>query len=195
MASYASHTEREPGPENVNCEAFLENCARYSSTALYQYMLIWNTSSCVTVICHFRPYRFNCWDPVYHYVIYPAPNINYNGISFENVVWKMAVIVSRPQCDKWPRDCHLFCSSSWWCHDMNTLSALLTLCEGNPPMMFFLMPHQTIEHVVELPVWDIMTLMWRQCAVPPATIKLTSWRLQVFSVRFYMGTYISKACV
>ena len=33
------HTEREPGPENANCEAFLENCARYSDNAQYQYML------------------------------------------------------------------------------------------------------------------------------------------------------------
>ena len=23
---------------------------------------------------------------------------------------------------------------SWWCHQMETFSALLTLCEGNPPM-------------------------------------------------------------
>ena len=30
---------------------------------------------------------------------------------------------------------HLFCCSLWWCHQMETLSALLALCEGNPPVI------------------------------------------------------------
>ena len=52
--------------------------------------------------------------------------------------------------------CYLqtFCSCSWWCHGMDTLSALLTLCEGNPLMMFLLMPpwtnYRTCSRVVGL---------------------------------------------
>ena len=63
-----------------------------------------------------------------------------------------------------------------WCYDMETLSALLTICESNPlvdsphkrlviqSLMFpYCQPEQAVDQTVRFPVlWDIMRLMW-QC--------------------------------
>ena len=46
--------------------------------------------------------------------------------AFENIVWKMATILSRSQCVKG------ICES--WRYDLETLSITLALCEGNPPV-------------------------------------------------------------
>ena len=73
--------------------------------------------------------------------------------AFENVVWKMAIILSRERWVKCqsctytrPTLCHL-CTSKcprtkqslaitrpWWRHQMETFSALLALCAGNSPV-------------------------------------------------------------
>ena len=68
-----------------------------------------------------------------------------------------------------------------WRHDMETLSALLTLCEGNPSVIdgfpsqrasnascdvFFDILKGTVEQTVQLVViCDAMTLMWCHCNV------------------------------
>ena len=68
---------------------------------------------------------------------------------------------------------------SWWRHDMEMLSTLLALCEGNPlvasgsphkgsamqkDLMFSLMLAWTSCHTVNLRViWDAMALMWHHC--------------------------------
>ena len=65
------------------------------------------------------------------------------------------------------------------CHDMETLSALLALCEGNPLVTigfhsqrasnanlwcFFNVDLNKLEQTVErLVIWDAMTLMWCHC--------------------------------
>ena len=73
---------------------------------------------------------------------------------------------------------------SWRCHNMEMLSTLLSLCEGNSlgtggfrwerasnsntKLWCFLWrkPEQFVEQAVLLPViWDAFTLMWKQCDV------------------------------
>ena len=47
----------------------------------------------------------------------------------------------------------------WWCHDIETLSTLLTFCEGNPPvtsgfvfwLKFHFFPKGSIDH---MSAWD-----------------------------------------
>ena len=76
-------------------------------------------------------------------------NIFFQENAFENIVWKMAAILSRPQCvdSSLVQDrCHMgdkplpesmlthFTGASWWCHQMETFSALLAICAGNSPV-------------------------------------------------------------
>ena len=57
--------------------------------------------------------------------------------------------------------------STWWRHQMKTLSVLLTLCEWNPPAsdaelwcFLWFAPEQTVEETIETPViWDAIVLI------------------------------------
>ena len=62
--------------------------------------------------------------------------------AFNYVVWKMATILSRPQCvnsfasGRCFEKCNLWTHVMypWWRHQMETFSALLALCAGNSPV-------------------------------------------------------------
>ena len=66
----------------------------------------------------------------------------------------------------------------WWRQDIEMLSVLLALCEGNPPVTGAFLsdnssdvncflcwkPEQAAELTIQLPVfWNAVTLMWRHC--------------------------------
>ena len=55
--------------------------------------------------------------------------------AFENIVWKMSLILSRPQCvNEGPEVHNTRLGDSWWRHQMETFSALLAICAGNSPV-------------------------------------------------------------
>ena len=84
---------------------------------------------------------------------------------------------------------------SWWRHQME-FSALLALCEGNPPVTggspqkgqfwcFLLSPEQTVQQKIETPViWDVIALImtslycW-QPTVENSSPDLVHWRIYV----------------
>ena len=70
----------------------------------------------------------------------------------------------------------VFWRSSWWCYNMETHSALLALCEGNPSLTGGFpwqrtnksepfprcLPEQSVEQTVQLlAIWYVMALTWR----------------------------------
>ena len=91
-------------------------------------------------------------------------------------------------------------SKLWWCHDMESFSTLLALCEGNPPVthgfppqrtivtefwcFLWCMPEQMVEQTVEFPViCNAMALMWHHCKVLiilfwPQCVKGKCWTTQ-----------------
>ena len=79
-------------------------------------------------------------------------------------------------CRRWYN--HIF--RSWWCHDMETIFALMALCEGNPPVidgfpsqrasdaglwsLHLCRPEQIAEQTVDGQVnWNVLTLIWHYC--------------------------------
>ena len=59
--------------------------------------------------------------------------------AFENVVRTLAAILSRPQ---WVNVVRSDRATPWWRHDMETLSPLLYLWEGNPPVTNGFLSHR-----------------------------------------------------
>ena len=80
---------------------------------------------------------------------------------------------------------------TWWHHHMESLSTLLTLCEGNPPAtgrfpsqrdlwcFFICDPEESVEHIVYLlMIWDAKALIWHYCNDIPMFSRptlLTQW--------------------
>ena len=80
------------------------------------------------------------------------------------------ICVTRPQWVNTWKSCQILwdcvCHVTWWYHDMETPSALLTHCEGNPPVDPHKVPAvmETVEQTFEGPsTWGAMMLLWHHC--------------------------------
>ena len=79
------------------------------------------------------------------------------GLIMSAAVGAVEVVVRKRGPQVWPFQYKDHLSRSWWRHDLEYISKLVSLCTPSRVLVV-----QTVKQTIELPaIWDIMVLLWR----------------------------------